>query len=383
MKFNKWTHGLAAMGVISLASAAQAEEALHPVMTTLQSTTISGYVDTSAIWQFGNGNMLPGRSFDGGDKSDGFNLNVVKLQLEKPLDESQWSAGYRVGLMFGPDANAVNTASSPLGVNSSDLAVKNAYVNMRAPIGNGLEIKMGVWDTIVGYEVMEAGNNPNYSRSYGFFIEPIVHTGILASYKVNDVLSLSAGVADRGDINNVNARSGMETLKSYLGSITLTAPESAGALKGASLYSGIIDSGIANGKDIMNLYVGASVPTPAEGLSVGAAYDYRANALRDSSYENAVGGYLSYQATEKLKLNGRVEYATSSRGGYGTSTGESVELLGVTGTVDYNLWANAITRLEFRWDTALSGPGLFNGGTSAAEYDDNALSVALNVIYKF
>ena len=35
MKFNKWTVALAALGVVSLASAAKAEEKASPVMTAL------------------------------------------------------------------------------------------------------------------------------------------------------------------------------------------------------------------------------------------------------------------------------------------------------------------------------------------------------------
>ena len=35
MKFNKWTLGLAALGVVSLASAARAEEKASPIMTAL------------------------------------------------------------------------------------------------------------------------------------------------------------------------------------------------------------------------------------------------------------------------------------------------------------------------------------------------------------
>lgn len=388
MKFNQWTLGLAATGVISLAYAAQAEEALHPVMSSLQATTLSGYVDTSAIWKFGPGDTVVGRSFDGTSKQNGFNLNVVKLQLEKPLDESQWSAGYRVGVLFGPDANAL--ASTSTGIATSDFAIKNAYVNLRAPVGNGLEFKLGTWDTIIGYEVFEAGNNPNYSRSWGFGIEPIVHTGALASYKVNDMLSLSAGVAGRGDISQINARSGKNSVLSYLGNITFTAPESAGSLKGSTLYAGIIDSGIDNSssihgdtqQDVINYYVGATVPTPLPGLSVGASYDYRANALFNESWESAIGGYLGYQATEKLKLNARVEYANGSPGAFGVSSVattpvvDQTQFLGTTLTADYALWASAITRLEFRWDKDLKDAQTLGNA-------DNILSVALNVIYKF
>src|SRR6266550_4541264 len=112
MKFEKWTIGLAAAGVVSLASAARAEEKASTVMTALSSTTLSGYVDTSAQWNFGTGNSrLPDYKFGGASKADGFNLNVVQLRIEKPLDEEEWAAGYRIDLWAGPDANVLGTQS--------------------------------------------------------------------------------------------------------------------------------------------------------------------------------------------------------------------------------------------------------------------------------
>src|SRR5450756_1029172 len=123
MKFNKWTLALAATGVVSLGSLAQAEEAKNQLLTAVSATTLSGYVDTSAIWKFGTGNNLVGRSFDGANKQDGFNLNVVKLSLAKPLDEGQWSAGYQADLLFGPDAMAYNS----FGNFTENLAIQQAY----------------------------------------------------------------------------------------------------------------------------------------------------------------------------------------------------------------------------------------------------------------
>src|SRR3954466_12690968 len=107
MKFNQWTLALASVGLVSLGSVAQAEEQ-HSVMTALSSTTLSGYVDTSASWWVGNNNggALPGRTFDNSKKQDAFSLNAVKLTLEKPLgDAVNWSAGYKADLVFGPDAD--------------------------------------------------------------------------------------------------------------------------------------------------------------------------------------------------------------------------------------------------------------------------------------
>src|SRR6185436_19051362 len=150
MKFNKWTLGLAAVGVVSLASAAKAEEKASSVMTALSSTSLSGYVDTSAQWNFGTGNQrLPDYKFGGASKADGFNLNVVQLRIEKPLSEEEWAAGYRVDLWAGPDANVLNTASV-FALNASDIAVRQAYVALRAPVGNGLDFKLGAFDSIIG-----------------------------------------------------------------------------------------------------------------------------------------------------------------------------------------------------------------------------------------
>lgn len=376
MKFSTYTRTLVAAGIVSAASAIVAEETAQPLLTSLSATTLSGYVDTSAIWLFGTGNNVPGRSFDGSDKQDGFNLNVVSLVLEKPLDESDWAAGYRVQLLFGPDANTIGTTSTM--ANNGDFALKNAYVELRAPVGNGLTFKVGVWDTVVGYEVFEAGSNPNYSRSYGYYIEPIVHTGVLASYPVADWLTVSAGIADSGGVNTINSRTSVESLFTYLGSVAITAPEGAGVFEGATLYAGVVDAGLDTGKDVVNYYVGGSLPTPLTGVTLGIAYDHRANGVADGSHEDVVGGYLLWEVTEKLRLNGRAEYAVGSNGAYGFTQDGRSELFGLTGTLDYSLWANALTRLEVRWDRDLSNDGEFLKGSAK-----DAVSLALNVIYQF
>ena len=111
----------------------------------LSSTTLSGYVDTSAQWNIGKGDAnAPAYGFGGAGKADGFNLNVVDLNLEKDPDAADsWGAGYRAELWMGPDAVAFHTQTGAI----SDFAVKNAYVDLKVPVGNGLDAKLGVWDT--------------------------------------------------------------------------------------------------------------------------------------------------------------------------------------------------------------------------------------------
>lgn len=405
MKFNKWTLALAAAGVVSLPSAVLAEEQ-HQVMTALSQTTLSGYVDTSAIYKPGSPNgALPGRTFDNMDKMDGFNLHAVKLTLERPLEEGQWAAGYKADLVFGPDANYYSTIlNQTTAVDADDFAVKQAYVALRAPVGRGLDIKLGVWDTLVGYEVFESGNNPNFSRSFGYALEPTHHTGVLLSYHINEAISVSGGVANgwTGPVNDKIHLNGSNTEghKAYLGSITVTLPEATGLFAGSSIYAGIVHGDNTStvvaaagiNPETTSYYAGTTVATPLEGLSLGAAFDWRtdgigsgiagANTLSHDAWATAL--YLSFQATEKFRLNARADYTRASDGTYFDSGVAGVsdkrnELGALTFTADYSLWANVITRGEVRWDHAFKGERPY-GGT---DRDRDAVTVAANFIYKF
>jgi hypothetical protein len=119
MKLNRWTAALAAAGIVTVPSLLHAQT--NTVLTALSSTTLSGYVDTSAQWNPGTGNANPPPYAFGTGKADGFNLNVVQLSLDKPLDESQWAAGYHVDLWLGPNAKFLGT--SPSGMASTGRSV--------------------------------------------------------------------------------------------------------------------------------------------------------------------------------------------------------------------------------------------------------------------
>src|SRR5437879_13119018 len=116
--------------------------------------------------------------------------------MTKSVSEGDLCACNTVHSWAGPDTVNFNT-SSPNGFGSSgDFGVKQAFVDLHAPIGNGLDIKLGHFNYIGGYEVPDAGGNPNYSRSFAWTQEPASHTGLLLSYTVNDWLSLMIGVAN-------------------------------------------------------------------------------------------------------------------------------------------------------------------------------------------
>jgi hypothetical protein len=427
MKVNKWTVSLALAGFVSPAWLAHSEEQINSVQTALASTTLSGYVDTSAQWNFGTGNgHLPPYRFGGPDKADGFNLDVVQLRLDKPLDESSWAAGYRVDLWLGPDADTLAT-QSVLANSSSDFAIRQAYVALRVPFCNGLDFKLGVWDSIIGYESIESPSNPNYTRSYGHSIEPTTHTGLLGSYRFTDNISVSGGIANTmssqinsrafmgssgvfgGLFGTITGLSGIsngiagegakaESYKTYMGSIALTAPDSWGFLSGSTLYGGAVNGynnsvlGTGVGLRQLNAYAGATIATPVTGLRLGAAYDLldidTKNALGIGTIDGAiwtVAGYASYQVTEKLSAHLRGEYMDAR---IDQPLSAHVNIVALTTTLQYDLWKNVISRVEFRWDhctsSDLPGNKIFGGATPFdAPTLKNAFVLAANVIYRF
>src|SRR5215471_4006427 len=259
MKLNQWTLALAAAGIVSVPSLLRAEDEQpkpSSVQTALSATTISGYVDTSAQWNFGTGDLgVPTYSFGGSQKADGFNLNTVKLSIQKDAEASEgWGAGYKFDLMFGPDANTLGTQTggATLPQPGRDFAVRQAYVDLHMPLGNGLETKIGVFDPLLGYEVTDAPSNPNFTRSYGYTMEPVSHTGLLATYNVSEIFAVNAGIANTfGPIINSrafptpagNPLSGTkaESYKTYMGSVALTAPKGWGFLAGSTLVAGVVN----------------------------------------------------------------------------------------------------------------------------------------------
>jgi hypothetical protein len=409
MKLNKWTVGLAAVGVVSLASVARADERMSQVQTALSNTTISGYVSTSFNWAVSPGNYQNSPAgyipYQGPNKENGFNLDVIKLSIAKPQDESPWASGYQVDLLFGPDATGYNADTS------GAFAIEQAYIALRTPIGNGIDWKVGVFDSPIGYESFDAGNDPNYTRSWGYAVEPRSFTGVLGTYRITDQWSVSAGIANtannvidgraynRGHLQPTHANDWDKTL---MATVAYTAPSSWGSMAGSTFDAGVVygfngqnntpadgNRFHANGNQI-NYYGGATLNTAWKPLKLGAALDYVHNLAGGGNSSSGywednvfVGGvYGTFQATDKLNLSARLEYVDAAQDHEikaGGSSSQTMDGIGVTGTVDYAIWANVISRLELRWDHSNKNADIY--GDYLAKED--SIGFYANIIYKF
>jgi len=370
--------GLAAAGVISFAAVAQAEEKpTHQVLTAVSSTALSGYVSTSVSWA--PGNSVPTQLQTYSKSADQFSLDVIDIKLSSALAEGEWASGYNVELWLGPDAADFGNQIGSGGLNGG-IAIKNANVVLNIPVGNGIQAKIGVFDSIIGYESSNSIENPNYTRSLGYTLEPFSHTGLLLTYKVVDSISVSAGMANTlGNELNQGARGANETW-SYMAAVTVTAPDSLGFLKGASLTAGVVDGFDHNDAlirgDKTHIYIGATVPTGNDKVNLGFAWD-RKHENKVKADEDVLAAYLSLKTSEKSTFNARLEYANASAQGFSDN-----EAAVTTLTFEYKLWANVVSRLEYRWQHDLNG--LNRAATrNGVDSSDNSHEIIAQIAYKF
>ncbi len=123
--------------------------------------------------------------------SNSFVLDMAELQLwHKP---QIGEVGYKLKIMAGSTAEFIH--SNGLGASTKDVPfdLTEAYVTYVAPLGSGLTIQFGKFVTFTGAEVLEAKDNMNYSYSFLFLDAiPFTHTGLMLSYTVAEIVTISA-----------------------------------------------------------------------------------------------------------------------------------------------------------------------------------------------
>jgi len=132
---------------------------------------------------------------------DHFDLHQMWIYSEKTLDTQGccWDWGYRVDYVYGtdgPDTQAFGNHPDTWDYGWTHGGYYgHAIPQLYGEIGYGnLSVKLGHFYTIVGYEVVTAPDNFFYSHAYTmYYAEPFTHTGALATYEVNDNLTVYGG----------------------------------------------------------------------------------------------------------------------------------------------------------------------------------------------
>jgi len=140
------------------------------------------------------------------DRDGEYQLNQLWVYAERPVDTSGrgWDIGGRVDLMYGTDHRFLMSRGLEVERNLDDKWNEERFYGLAMPqlyadvAYNDLTVRMGHFLTIVGYETITAPDNFFYSHSYSMLYgEPFTHTGLLASYRPSDRITISGGF-DRG-----------------------------------------------------------------------------------------------------------------------------------------------------------------------------------------
>jgi len=392
----------AAVGAVFIPAMAMADDApaaapAAPAGPTLSQVlvnsgiTAAGYVDASYEAFFdqtgGATNAVVGHEFDINNNS--FLLNQAALTLSY-LPTSGFGA--LVNVIAGEDAKVINTSYS--GASGSDFALTQGYVQYAT--GN-LTVIGGRYVTLAGAEVIDDTKNANVSRSLLFTnLEPLVHTGVRASYKFSDLVTGYAGVNNTAfafptaflPVTPLTAPTGADNDKhKTLEASAAFTPSSTVAVSIADYY-GVDGNGApgnpATKNNVLDLVATWQVTTA---ISVGANFDSdRAiNSLVNGNAEG-LALYVSDQFSDQWKGSLRAEdlRAGGSAAGGGSAQAHVAEL---TATADYSATKSVDVLAEFRDDygsAGISGSplsfGLFPDSPGSQKSQPEVL---LKAIYKF
>lgn len=182
-------------------------------MSFFDAIDIGFYVDTTYQYVFDRGSTsdLQLRSLYPDNEQFAINAFTISVSKTPTLEGGVMDLlGFRADILIGEQAPLL--ASS--GLESDVIDPYQAYLQFLAPVGNGLNVYAGKFVTLAGYEVIEAKDNPNITRSilFGFAI-PFTHTGVRADYSAGP-LTLTAGLNNGWD--QVKSDNGNVTIESQL-----------------------------------------------------------------------------------------------------------------------------------------------------------------------
>ncbi|WP_234733994.1 porin [Tellurirhabdus bombi] len=361
--------------------------------------TFSGYIDS---YYSGNLNSPKSRSnlgaagtarvFD--QRSGQISLGLVQTRIGYSTNKSD----VVIDLAFGPNADLGNYGNviGPLGEGSTALSIKQAYFNWKA--SEKFTLTAGQFGTHIGYEVIDAPVNFNYSLSNLFNNGPFYHVGVKGTYAFSDKASLMLGVVNGVDNMNDNNRS-----KGLIGQLFL-APAS-----GWSVYLNGIVSNEANDDENGNKVAGAySVFDLATTYQVTEKFFVGLNAAigsqkkdfqgfeplktTGSSSWGGVALYSNYAITSNFALGARYEYFDNTDGARGlrnfNEMGTSVNAFTLTGNISA-ADGHLLIKPEFRLDSYAKVKA--TGAENVQQFEDkngeftksSQATVGLAFIYKF
>jgi hypothetical protein len=159
-------------------------------------TTFSGSLDLYYRYNFANAPNFFNNYTSFTNSQNSFELGMATIRA----DHSWAKAGVTVELGFGKRAqdfsynDGVTNTSNPYFSLSN---VVQAFVYYQ--ISDRIKLTAGKWGTHIGYEVVDAASNRNYSMSYMFSYGPFFNTGLKADISLFGKTAVMVGISNSTD----------------------------------------------------------------------------------------------------------------------------------------------------------------------------------------
>ncbi len=159
--------------------------------------TITGSFDAYYRYNFANakdplsGDQITNNYTSFTNSQNAFELGMASLRA----DHSFGKASATIDVGFGPRAEEFSYGDP---THSTLFSLKQAYLSYA--ISDKFKLTMGKWATHIGYELVDAYLNRNYSMDYMFSYGPFSHTGLKADIGLGGKSALMVGVGTTSDV---------------------------------------------------------------------------------------------------------------------------------------------------------------------------------------
>lgn len=168
---------------------------IHAQDTTKSSSfKISGSADVYYRYDLNNPKGAPYNNFTSFTQSqNSFELGMASIKAE----HSMGKVGLVADLGFGKRAEEFSYNDA-----KSSVAIKQLFLTY-AP-SSKVKFIAGSFATHIGYELVDAYLNRNYSMSYLFSYGPFFHTGLKVEFATSDKTTLMAGIVNPADLKSAS-----------------------------------------------------------------------------------------------------------------------------------------------------------------------------------
>ncbi len=290
-------------------------------------------------------------------KVDELDVNMAAAGVKKFASEtSRW--GLELEVQTGKDSENFGFSAAP-NVSGSDWLrhFGLADVSYLAPVGKGLTVQAGLFNSLLGYDSLYAKDNFTYTRPWGGDYTPYLMFGVNASYPFSKKITVTAFIINDyvhlADPNSVPSFGGQ---LAYLTTARVT-------LKQTLLYG---PHQADTALEFWRFFSDTTTEWKRDRLTL--AFEYQLGTERVATPGNPRALWMSAQLPVHRVVHGpwsvtaRPEVAWDRDGRW---TGSVQLIKAVTGTLEYKLpyrKTNTITRLEYRFDDSRGkGGGFFRG----------------------